>query len=138
MAINSEAAAVVREYLAARFPDGQIRREEPLFLSRKGGRGLSQWAVSRVVKSVLALAGDSRAYRYGSHTLRKTFANKIQEVTRDIFLTRAALGHAHVTTTEAYLQGNDEEVDSVVLSLPKTPATAPADKCDSTGYLSTP
>jgi integrase len=123
VALNAEASQAIRDYLGVRFSTGEIRCDEPLFLSREGRLGLSRWSINRIVKQVLAAAGDDRGWKYGSHTLRKGFCRGIYQATKfDLNLTRVAMGHVSIQTTIAYLPVDEAEIDAAVNALAGTPA----------------
>jgi len=55
---------------------------------------------------------------YGTHSLRKSFARKVyKNCEHDINLTRAALGHREISTTQKYLDVDAGDVDAPVLRL---------------------
>ena len=124
--LNEAAVAVLRKYLFSRYGSGPVAPQEPLFPSRFHGRRLTRWRLNLLVQAVLARAGVAGAEQFGTHSLRKTFASRIFAATgHDINLTRVALGHAQVGTTQRYLHVDDEDVRRAILSVGrKTPATA--------------
>jgi integrase len=89
-----------------------------LFASRKHGLTLTRWQANRIVHAVLAAAGFADHSRYGTHTLRKTFCQKVYQTTKhDINLTRAVMGHTQVGTTQRYLYVDARDVAAAVLAV---------------------
>jgi integrase len=123
--INARAEAVLERFFFSRFGSSGPSPEEmdsPLFRSKKGCR-LSRWQANRVLHQVLAAAGieasgGPRKGEYGTHSLRKTFACRVYQASgHDLVLTRCALGHTTVSTTEKYLPITAEAVDRAIFSL---------------------
>jgi integrase len=87
--LNDAAIAVLQKYLFSRFGSGPVPPKEPLFPSRFHGMRLTRWRLNHLVKEVMARAGVGNAEQFGTHSLRKTFAQKIFTATgHDINLTR--------------------------------------------------
>ena len=122
VALNPRVVAAIEAYLFSRYGSaGPIDPSEPLFPSRSGGGRLSRWRVNQLVHQVLEAAGvDSRpgTGQYGTHTLRKTFCKAVYRLSNnDLALTRIAMAHTSISTTQAYLPIAGEEVDRVVMAL---------------------
>ena len=76
----------------------------PLLPSRKGSGPLRRWQAAKIVRNACRGAGLDPAQPWGTHSLRKCFARLVYEESgHDIDLTRVALGHSSVTTTQRYL-----------------------------------
>jgi integrase len=55
--------------------------------------------------------------KLGTHSLRKTFANRVYEwLNRDLLKTQHALGHKSITSTTAYLSFREEDVTNAILA----------------------
>lgn len=122
--LNDAAVAALQKYLFSRFGSGSAAPLEPLFPSRFHGVRLTRWRLNHLVKAVLAKAGVAGAEQFGTHSLRKTFAARIFSATgHDINLTRVALGHAQIGTTQRYLQVDDDDVVRAILFVGKKPPT---------------
>jgi len=117
--LNAAARTAIDNYLNDRLARrGSLGPGEALFRSRKTGQGLSRWQLNSILHRVTLAAGLPPDGRYGCHTLRKTFARKVHRALGgDIFLTREALGHRHVTTTQAYLEPDPVRVRSAILAM---------------------
>jgi integrase len=88
----------------------------PLFPARQGDHK----AISRV-RAFQMLMDAFRACgltgRLGTHTLRKTFAMTMYErLDENIFKVQQALGHKWITSTQAYLPLNAEEITRAILA----------------------
>lgn len=119
--LNDAATAALQKYLFSRFGSGPVVPDEPLFPSRFHGVRLTRWRLNVLVQEVMSRAGVGGPGQYGTHTLRKTFAKKIYAATdNDINLTRAVLGHVHVSTTQQYLEVDADEVTRAILSVGRT------------------
>ena len=82
------------------------------------GRGIGRWMINCLVKRACAQAGLPQNGRYGSHTLRKSFAARVfRACGHDINVTRVALGHRDIATTQRYLEVAQEDVRSAILAV---------------------
>jgi site-specific recombinase XerD len=90
----------------------------PLFKSREGGGAISARQANRIVRRILAAAGLDPHEAWGTHTMRKTFARGVFELSgHDLVLTRAALGHVHLSSTEKYLAADEDAAAAVIRAL---------------------
>jgi integrase len=116
--LNDRAKVYLSAYLSERALAGFLHPTDPLFASRKHGLTLTRWQANRIVHAVLAAAGFADHSRYGTHTLRKTFCQKVYRATKhDINLTRAVMGHTQVGTTQRYLHVDARDVAAAVLAV---------------------
>jgi len=123
--------ARAREAIVAYLGGPEIRpAESPLFPSRngKGAKAITRQAARNCIHRHLLGAGLSEDRVWGGHSLRKRFARKIYRATKDIHVTRAALGHRYLVTTQIYLGEAEEEAQFAIMRLgeaaygEKTPA----------------
>ena len=118
------AAGAIRDYLLERQAGGTLQMRAPLFLSREGGGALGVLQAWRVFRRAFAAAGMT-GVGYSTHATRKTFARRIYEASNhDIGLTRAALGHASILSTQRYLRVADSEAERLILALGPKPETS--------------
>jgi integrase len=116
--LNDRAKTYLNAYLSERALAGLLNPAAPLFPSRKHGHALTRWQANRIVHTVLGAAGFADQSRYGTHTLRKTFCQKVYRATKhDINLTRAVMGHTQVGTTQRYLYVDARDVAAAVLAV---------------------
>ena len=109
----------IDQYLQERLQrEGQLLPQEPLFRSTQTTAGIGRWMINCLVKRACAQAGLPQNGRYGSHTLRKSFAARVfRACGHDINVTRVALGHRDIATTQRYLEVAQEDVRSAILAV---------------------
>lgn len=100
--------------------EGPLPGDWPLFprtaIGAKTPQPLRPWAARKIFRPMFAQARCRDDGRLGTHTLRKTFAGKIHELSgHDIHVTRAALGHSSISVTERYLEADPREVRRLIL-----------------------
>ena len=81
-------------------------REYPIFPSRNGGgiRSMTRKAAADVLKAAFEKAGLNG--KLATHSLRKSYAQRLYEQTSDIYVIKEMLGHRQINTTQAYLGVN--------------------------------
>lgn len=117
--LNEVARAAIADYLAYRQErcGGHLNPAEPLLRSIHTNRGITRWRLNVLVHRAVVAAGLVPCSRYGTHSLRKSFCQKIHEACgRDINVTRVAMGHANVRTTQMYLEPDLNQIRSAILS----------------------
>jgi integrase len=125
--LHPNAAEAIQAYLEQRLRLGPLPENTPLFPSRKHGQVLSPSQASRVIGRILASAGLSESANWGTHSLRKTFARRVYEQSgNDIALTRCALGHRSITTTQQYLGFSESDAAQIIKNLRPADKQAPA------------
>lgn len=92
---------------------GAAVAEYPLFVSRvknKDGtpKRMTTQAGSDAIMAAFAAAGLNG--KLGTHSMRKSFAQRLYSQTNDIFVVQEMLGHKNVATTQKYLGVNYAEV----------------------------
>lgn len=93
----------------------------PLFSSREGaGRSISRRQVARLIREACLRAGLSPHKIWSGHSLRRSFAKSIF-AEHGIEITRAALGHSSISTTQIYVAAGEAEVHAAILSLGADP-----------------
>ena len=85
---------------------GNIEATRPLFLSRKGGgtQAMTRISAHRALKPAFEAAGLNG--KLSTHSLRKSYAQRLYEQTNDIYAVQEMLGHKSVVTTQRYLGVN--------------------------------
>ena len=91
-----------------------IAKALPLFPSRngQGNKRMSRRAAHNVLKHAFETAGLNG--KLASHSLRKSFAQRLYDRTGDIYAVQEMLGHKNITTTQKYLGVNYQNVRQVV------------------------
>ena len=84
----------------------RLFRDRPLFPSRngQGTKGMSRRNAHDVLKAAFEAAGLNG--HLATHSLRKSFAQRLYDQTGDIFAVQEMLGHRNVATTQKYLGVN--------------------------------
>ena len=85
---------------------GNVKPTRPLFPSRKGQglKAMSRIAAHDALKDAFETAGLNG--KLGTHSLRKSYAQRLYEQTNDIYAVQEMLGHKSVVTTQRYLGVN--------------------------------
>jgi site-specific recombinase XerD len=100
--VNSDGQQAIRELIQWHVErDGDLDPARPLFPSRKFGTALSRSQAHRILEKAFQQAGLNG--KLATHSLRKTFAQRLYDASGDIFLVQELLGHKSVETTQAYL-----------------------------------
>lgn len=92
----------------------ELTADTPLFISRNSGpdgthQQLGREAARRILARAFAAAGIDDDGRLGSHSLRKTWSKRVYANSgNDIMVLKLALGHRDVTTTQMYLEPEEE------------------------------
>lgn len=114
--LNPAARAAIAEHFGARGVAGRATTTRPL----------SRMQVTRILRRIFEEAGVDVSSRLGSHSLRKRFCAKIWAASgHDIEVTRASLGHRHLTTTQAYLPSGEARAHALMLGLGPSADLAP-------------
>lgn len=85
---------------------GDVDPTRPLFPSRKGQglQPMTRIAAHNALKEAFEAAGLNG--KLGTHSLRKSYAQRLYEQTNDIYAVQEMLGHKSVVTTQRYLGVN--------------------------------
>ena len=85
---------------------GNVDPTRPLFTSRKGqgSKPMTRIAAHNALKDAFEAAGLNG--KLGTHSLRKSYAQRLYEQTNDIYAVQEMLGHKSVVTTQRYLGVN--------------------------------
>lgn len=92
----------------------ELTSDVPLFISRNSGpdgtyQQLGREAARRILGQAFTEAGIADDGRLGSHSLRKTWSKRVYANSgNDIMILKLALGHRDVTTTQMYLEPDEE------------------------------
>jgi integrase len=103
---NPDARAALQAWICELTGAGHRMPDTVLFRSREGGnRPISREQAYRILKRACAACGLTG--KLGTHTLRKTFARKMQELLGDDLLAlQQAMGHKDIDSTTKYVQFN--------------------------------
>jgi len=99
---NADGRKAIRELIEwHRETYGSLDKKRPLFKSREGEGAISRTQAHRVLKDAFMRAGLNG--KGATHSMRKTYAQRLYDATGDIYLVKEALGHKSVDTTQQYL-----------------------------------
>jgi len=100
--VNADGQKAIKELIDwHRGRYGNISGKRPLFPSRKFGGALGRTQAHRILVTAFNHAGLNG--KLATHSLRKSFAQRIYDATGDIFLVKELLGHKSVETTKKYI-----------------------------------
>ena len=103
--VNSDGRQAIQEIIDwQRDAFGFVFPENPLFPSRKGMMPVQRQAMHKILRAAFEKAGLNG--KLATHSLRKTFAQRLYETSADIYMVKELLGHKNVATTQAYIGMN--------------------------------
>lgn len=114
--LGAQAIGALSAYLRDRAAAGPLLPDSPLFLSRNH-RSLSIWQANDILKDLIREAGFEGMGRFSLHSGRKTYAMRLYRISGCVLTTRDGLGHAHCSTTEAYLGSRQREAMELTLRI---------------------
>ena len=93
---------------------GNVSESRPLFPSRhkSGTVPLHRQTAHQLLKKAFIAAGLNG--KIATHSLRKSFAQRVYEQSNDIYLVKELLGHRNVATTQSYLGVNYADARAAV------------------------
>ena len=106
----------------------EVPPDTPLFPSRKGGSPMKRQGGHEVLQKAFVAAGLNG--KLATHTLRKTFAQRLYQKCNDIFMVKEMLGHKSVATTQAYIGVNYISVQEAVEAMSLDAEDHPKDPLD--------
>jgi site-specific recombinase XerD len=119
--LNVRVQDLLRKWLAHKMDPLHESIEDlaPLFVTRLGKR-LTKRSLQYLIEKWVIKAGltTSRAYEivalYSTHSLRHTFAKRMQERGVPLTTIQKILGHASLASTGVYTEATDQEVEEAV------------------------
>lgn len=83
----------------------EVFPRSPLFISREGkGTPLTRRSADRILNDAFKRAGLNG--KLGTHTLRKSYAQRLYETSGDVYVVKEMLGHQSIDNTQKYLGVN--------------------------------
>lgn len=115
--LHPDAKEVLCAWLEELREAGYMTSDVYVFQSRKGlNRALSRVQAYRILQDAFEKAGLHGSL--GTHSMRKTFANRIYErLDKDLLKTQRALGHRNINSTVSYLSFREEDIDEAILGM---------------------
>jgi len=108
--ISDTAKKAIAEYL-----ENEIRRNKPLFPSRKGDGSILRCQAYKIINSAARAVGIKD--RIGTHTLRKTFGYHAYQSSVDIAILQKIFNHSAPSVTLRYIGITQDDMDEVYLNL---------------------
>ena len=94
----------------------------------KAMTAIKRQAIHKVLEAAFVKAGLNG--KLATHTLRKTFAQRLYQQCNDIYLVRELLGHKNVVTTQAYIGINYVSAQDAVEAMSLDAEDTPRDPLD--------
>ena len=118
--VNSDGRAAIEKLIAWHQEQYKtVSPSRPLFPSRNknGSVAMNRQTAHEMLKKAFQEAGLNG--KLATHSLRKSFAQRVYEESRDIYLVQELLGHRNVSTTQKYIGVNyataRETVEAIAL-----------------------
>ena len=127
--VNSDGRKAITEIMdwqTSQF--GFVFEEHPLFPSRKGYTPVQRQAMHKILREAFEKAGLNG--KLATHTLRKTFAQRLYQQCSDIYMVKELLGHKNVATTQAYIGVNYVSAQDAVEAMSLDAEDHPKDPLD--------
>lgn len=132
--VNSDGRKAIAEIIAWHLEDLTLFDDDvlppddtPLFPSQKGGH-MKRQAAHKILEKAFVAAGLNG--KLATHTLRKTFAQRLYQKCNDIFVVKEMLGHKNVATTQVYIGVNYISVQEAVEAMSLDAEDNPKDPLD--------
>ena len=127
--VNTDGRKAIEDIIAwQRDAFGFVFPENPLFPSQKGNTAIKRQAMHKILNEAFVKAGLTG--NLATHTLRKTFAQRLYQECNDIYMCMELLGHKSVATTQAYIGINYVSAQDAVEAMSLTAEDAPKDPLD--------
>ena len=113
--LHPEAKAALGQWIAELRAAG-FEEETYFFRSRNGkNQSIGRVQAYRILET--AFQANGMTGKLGTHSMRKTFANKIyKNLDGDLVKTQRVLGHRSINSTVSYLSFNEAEIDQAILA----------------------
>ena len=127
--VNTDGRKAIADIIAwHRDAFGFVFPENPLFPSQKGNSPIKRQAMHKILNEAFLKAGLTG--KLATHTLRKTFAQRLYQKCNDIYMVMELLGHKSVGTTQAYIGVNYVSAQDAVEAMSLTAEDTPKDPLD--------
>ena len=115
--LHPEAREALEVWLSELRELGYMTSDVWVFQSRKGrNQAMSRVQAYRILHAAFERVGIEGTL--GTHSMRKTFANRMYErLDHDLLKTQKALGHKNINSTVSYLSFRQEEIDEAILGM---------------------
>ena len=111
--INTDGRAAIETLISWHIDHyGDIEADRALFPSRQGHGAMNRRTAHAALKTAFETAGLNG--KLATHSMRKSFAQRLYDQTADIFTVQEMLGHKAVATTQRYLGVNYASVREAI------------------------
>lgn len=87
---------------------GRIHKDRHLFTSQKTDKAMDRRSAHEILKTAFEKAGLNG--KLATHSMRKSYAQRLYNQTNDIFAVKEMLGHKSIATTQAYIGINYDQI----------------------------
>ncbi len=128
--VNTDGRKAIAEIIAWQCTYfGSLHPDMPLFPSRKGtDKAVKRHAIHKILDAAFRAAGLTG--KLATHTMRKTFAQRLYDKCNDIYMVKELLGHKNVSTTQAYIGVNYVSAQAAVEAMSLDAEDNPRDPLD--------
>ena len=127
--VNTDGRKAIEDIIAwQRDAFGFVFPENPLFPSQKGNTAIKRQAMHKILNDAFIKAGLTG--KLATHTLRKTFSQRLYQKCNDIYMVMELLGHKSVATTQAYIGINYVSAQDAVEAMSLEAEDTPKDPLD--------
>ena len=128
--VNADGRAAIEDLICwHRQHYGEMDAARVLFPSRQGDGAMNRRTAHTVLKTAFEAAGLNG--KLATHSMRKSFAQRLYEQTGDIFAIQEMLGHKNVATTQVYLGVNYASLREAVEAIAFTQSPSGSSRDDS-------
>lgn len=115
--LPARAKKALELWLAKKSTFGGLNDNPYVFASRISNEPISRIQAWRILRDAYAAAGlDLGGGEVATHSMRKTFADRVYAQLGDIFRLQVALGHASPSSTVSYLSYKESDIDDAVMA----------------------
>jgi integrase/recombinase XerD len=124
--LNGRARTILLEHFGGTLPMA-LKKDAPLFSSRQGsGRAITRRQATRIIRRIFLAAGCDPSRVWAGHSLRRRFVRRVYDATKDINVTREAVGHRYIATTQMYLGLVEDAAHAAILAIGRPGRTVTA------------
>ena len=115
--LSAMAKRAISEWLDELGARAALEPDMFLFKSRKGeNKAITRQMADKILRDAFAVC--ELAGTVATHSMRKTFANKVYDnLQHDLVRTQRALGHTNINSTVKYMAFREEEIDEAIAAI---------------------
>lgn len=115
--LNAQIRQIISEWFAVRPCFLNSKKDNALFISKKGNR-LAIRTMEDNIKKIVAMSGLDTGFNITCHTLRHSFASHLNDENVDILVIQSLLGHSTPRSTECYIHPSFDNIREAMERLP--------------------